>query len=248
MKRFLRISGSVIAFVLLVLTVIWWMADEKEPKGSSGEAADLMAQKMMAAVNKPAWDSTAYVQWTFRGEHAFLWDKERHIVQVDWEPYRVLLDINNIKGKAYQEDKELPAEQAKPLVMEAWEYFCNDSFWLNAVVKAFDPGTERSLVTLKDGRQGLKVAYSQGGVTPGDSYVWILDENHRPTSWKMWVSIIPVDGMEFTWDKWDTLSTGPVVSTFHQSSILDLDISEVKAGGSYEEFGLEEDPFGSLYH
>lgn len=248
MKRFLRISGSVIAFVLLVLTVIWWMADEKEPSGSSGEAADLIAQKMMAAVNKQAWDSTAYIKWTFREEHDFLWDKERHLAQIDWDGNRILLDINNIEGKAYREDQELSAEQARPIIQEAWEYFCNDSFWLNAVVKAFDPGTERSLVTLKDGRQGLKVSYSEGGVTPGDAYVWILDENHRPTSWKMWVAIIPVDGMEFSWDKWDTLSTGAVVSTFHQSSILDLDISGVKAAGSYKELGLEEDPFGPLYH
>ncbi|MGI9543709.1 MAG: hypothetical protein ACR2MX_10650 [Cyclobacteriaceae bacterium] len=246
MKRFLRISGSLIAFVLLVFAVIWWMAYENEPKGDPSNSADQVAEKMMAAVNKPAWDSTTYVQWTFRGEHTFLWDKDRHLVQVDWESNTVLLDINKIAGKAYQAGEELDEKRTAALVQEAWEHFCNDSFWLNAVVKAFDPGTERSLVKLKDGREGLKVSYSQGGVTPGDAYVWILDENSRPTSWKMWVEIIPVGGMEFTWEVWDTLSTGAIIATFHQSDILDLEISGVKAGMDYRDFGLRQDPFAEL--
>ncbi|MEZ4952350.1 MAG: hypothetical protein R2825_02080 [Saprospiraceae bacterium] len=34
--------------------------------------------------------------------------------------------------------------------------------------------------------------YKTGGVTPSDSYVWLLDENGQPTAWKMWVSITSI--------------------------------------------------------
>jgi hypothetical protein len=70
-----------------------------------------------------------------------------------------------------------------------------------APYKVRDPGTERKVVNTKMGK-GLLVTYTSGGVTPGDSYLWILDQNNRPVKWKMWVSIIPLGGLEFTWEDW----------------------------------------------
>ena len=135
--------------------------------------------------------------------------------------------LNTVTGQAMKNGKALSGAENEASVKAAWKHFCNDSFWLNAVVKAFDPGTTRTLVDLPDGRKGLKVQYSQGGVTPGDAYVWILDEQGLPTSWKMWVEIIPVGGLEFTWQDWATLSTGAKIATFHKSSILDLSLIHI---------------------
>ena len=99
---------------------------------------------------------------------------------------------------------------------------------------------------MPDGTEGLMVSYSSGGVTPGDAYLWILDENNLPKSWKMWVSIIPVGGMEFSWDQWTTLTTGAKVATLHESSFLNLDISDLKGAVNQEDLGLDEDPFRAL--
>ena len=112
------------------------------------------------------------------------------------------------------------------------------------MVKAFDPGTERSIVKLKDGREGLKVQYNTGGVTPGDSYVWFLDENGQPEAWKMWVSIIPLGGIENSWEGWQTLSTGAKISTTHTFLGKKREfLTGVKAGMNLSDFGLGEDPF-----
>ena len=101
------------------------------------------------------------------------------------------------------------------MVKTAIDFFNNDSFWLAAPFKAFDPGTERSIVNLKDGRKGLMVTYTSGGTTPGDTYVWILDENDRPTAIKMWVQILPLGGMEFTWENILTLPSGALIAQDH---------------------------------
>jgi hypothetical protein len=38
---------------------------------------------------------------------------------------------------------------------------------------------------------------------PGDSYV-VRRPKLQPKAWRMWVSIIPVGGLETTWEDWKT--------------------------------------------
>lgn len=121
------------------------------------------------------------------------------------------------------------AEESTAFINTAWNYFNNDSFWLCAPYKLFDPGKERSLVTLKDGREGLMITYTSGGSTPGDSYVWILDDYQMPVAIKMWVSILPIGGMEFTWENYQTLSTGAMVAQDHfLFGNVNIDIGELR--------------------
>lgn len=246
MKKVLKVIGILLVSLILLVGIGFWWINEAEPEGNQIAEADQLAQQMMQAVNKPAWDTTHYLQWTFKGMHHFVWDKQRNYTQVRWEDKTVLVDLNKVSGKAFQNGTAITGAENDALVTKAWEYFCNDSFWLNAVVKAFDPGTTRTLVTLPDGRKGLKVAYSQGGVTPGDRYVWILDEAGRPQAWKMWVNIIPFGGLEFSWEDWTTLATGAQIATLHKSWLLDLDMTNLKGGTQAKDIGLDEDIFAAL--
>ena len=250
MKKTIKLFGFAIVFLLAVLFVLWLIYNEKEPQGQAGPAADQMAEKMMAAVDKPAWDTTRYIQWTFaNGNHRYFWDKERNLVKINWKQNEVLLDTKKTEGRAWQKGIEIKNGNTNKLVHKAWAYFCNDSYWLNPVVKAFDPGTERSIVTLGDGRTGLKVKYKSGGVTPGDAYVWILDENYRPQAWKMWVKIIPLGGIENSWEGWTTLSTGAEISTTHTFFGKQMVfLKDVKAGMKLSDFGFEQDPFVAIWH
>ncbi|MBX2841955.1 MAG: hypothetical protein KTR26_09285 [Flammeovirgaceae bacterium] len=243
LKKILKYIG--LAFLAILIIIFSWgfINHEKEPVGQSGPEAEKVAQKILQSINISAWDSTKLVQWTFKGLHHYLWDKERNLIKVSWSDTEVLVNMDSIKGVSFENGVEMTGEENQKIVDQAWAYFCNDSFWLNASAKLFDPGTERSLVTLEDGRKGLKISYSSGGVTPGDAYVWLYDNNFRPTSWKMWVSIIPIGGMEFTWEDWETLSTGANVATLHQSKLLNIEITNLKAGQNFHDFGLNGDPF-----
>jgi hypothetical protein len=240
--KWLKWLLGIIGVIMLSLFIIVQVLSESMPQGSKGAQADALANKMFTAINKTAWDETAIVQWTFKGMHDFLWDKKRNLVKVSWDDYEVLVVLDETTGKAWKSGVELTGNEADKLVKTAWGYFCNDSFWLNAPAKAFDPGTERSIVK-HEGKDALMVSYISGGVTPGDSYLWILDEQGLPKSYKMWVSIIPVGGMEFTWEKWTNLPTGARIATFHKSKVLDIDISNLKSGTNFSDFGISKDPF-----
>lgn len=246
MRKFFKWFAIIIGGFILMIGIVLLVMNESKPIGQSGPAAEKLANKMLDAVNKAAWDTTGVIQWTFADRHDFLWDKERHFTKVTWEDYEVLLDINNITGKVYQKNQEITGEAAQKLLKTAWDYFNNDSFWLCAPMKVFDPYTRRTLVDLEDGSKGLLVHYDSGGTTPGDSYLWILDERGKPKAWKMWVSIIPVGGLEFSWEDWKILPTGANIPTLHKSAIFDLVLSDVRGARDLVSFGLKEDPFQVL--
>jgi len=241
--RILKWLLGIIALLVLGLFIFIKVSSEAKPTGTTGAAADALANKVLAAIDKPAWDTTGVVQWTFKGAHDFLWDKKRNLVKVNWDDNEVLVTLDETTGKAWKNGEEVTGEEGDKLVKAAWAHFCNDSFWLNAPAKVFDPGTERSIVDMPDGSKGLMITYKSGGVTPGDSYLWSLDKNGLPTGYKMWVSIIPVGGMEFTWEDYTTLPTGAKIATNHASKVLGIDITNLKAATDLASFGLSNDPF-----
>lgn len=245
MKTLLKIIGALVLLGVLAFAALRLFVHEAEPVSQPTSEADAMAQKMLAAVNKEAWDTTKIVTWTFPGGHEYVWDKTRHLAQVKWGDTKVLLNPKNITGKVYEAGQEVTGEDAKKTIKTAWDYFNNDSFWLNAPVKAFDPGTVRSIVELDDGRKGLKVQYTSGGTTPGDSYVWILDDTGLPTAYKMWVQIIPVGGLEFGWSNYKTLYSGAKVAQNHAGA-KELVLTGINAAETFEELGIEGDPFAEL--
>jgi hypothetical protein len=250
MKRFLKWLSILIGILLVCYAVIYFMFNEPLPKGEKGPKADALAHKMLKAVDKSAWDSTHIIQWTFTGIHNYLWDKKRNLVEITWGENRVLLNPDQINGKAWMGIDELSGSKADKMIQKAWTYWCNDSFWFNAVVKCFDPGTSRSIVKMEDGSDALMISYESGGVTPGDSYLWILDENGLPKSWKMWVKILPIGGVEFAWENWKTLATGTKVASIRRSKIinLELEMTNIKSATSLKAFGLNEDPFALISH
>lgn len=229
MKKRLRILGIVFLLLIVGLFTFYLVKNESLPEGQSGTEADAMAQKMLTAMNKTAWDSTKTVSWTFRGSHHYTWDREEHLVTVKWGDNTVTLNPEKVEGIAAVEGKALSADEEQGLIKTAWSFFNNDSFWLAAPYKVFDPGTERSIVTCADGREGLMVTYSSGGTTPGDSYVWILGDDNRPLACKMWVSIIPIGGIEFSWENFETLPSGALVATDHTAlGLLNIDLSNLE--------------------
>lgn len=246
MRKVLLWTGAFFGLLIVGAIITGLILNEPLPKGQEGPEADALAQKMLAAIGKEAWDTTGVVQWNFAGMHEFVWDKERNFVEVKWDGKDVLLNTKTLEGRAWQNEVELKEADKEAALQKAWALFCNDSFWLNAPAKVFDPGTKRSIVRMDDGSEALLITYTSGGVTPGDSYLWILNEDGLPVKWKMWVSIIPIGGIASSWDDWTTLPTGAKLASTHKISSITLNISDIKGARKLADL-MEEDPFAALH-
>jgi hypothetical protein len=109
----------------------------------------------------------------------------------------------------------------------ALENFNNDSFWMVAPHKIMDPGTEREIIK-EDAQEKLLVRYTSGGSTPGDVYVWKLDNNYRLQNFQMWVSLIPFDGIEAKWEDWEMTDAGFPISKRKTIFGVEIPISNIK--------------------
>ena len=241
MKKFL--------IVLLVLAAAGFGAykyfDESAPSGKKGEEAELLADKMLAAIGKDRWDAIPYIQWTFKDARHYVWDKQDDLADIKWDDYVVKMNLDDQSGIVSKAGEQIEGEKKQEMLEKAWGFWCNDSFWLNAPAKIRDGGTTRSVVKMDDGTDGLLVEYSSGGVTPGDAYLWALDETGLPVYYKMWVSIIPVGGMKATWTDWKDVM-GAKISTLHDLGSFSIPIGNLKAGETLAEMGLGDDFFDGV--
>lgn len=244
MKKFLKITAVIILILVVSIVGFLYFSSKPLPEGEKGIEAEALTDKIQDAINQKAWDSTAAVAFTFRGNHHYLWDKKHNLVQVEWDDTKVIYNNQTLEGLAYKNDKKLTDTDKTDAIKKANDYFNNDSFWLIAPFKLRDAGTTRSIV-MQDNQEALMITYASGGSTPGDSYVWLVDENYVPKAWRMWVSIIPVGGLETSWEDWKTFQNNLKIATSHKG-LIDLKLENVKAGQSIEEINDGINPFTEL--
>ena len=247
MKKIFKILGIIAGLVVFSGIVSYLILNEKLPIGQNPKEGDALAIKMLEALNKPAWDSTHVLRWNFKGIHTYIWDKKNNLVSVKWDDKEVLLNLSDWpKGKAFENRREITDKQLDVLRGKAYAYFCNDSYWLIAPFKVFDQGVSRSIVNTEDNKKALLVSYASGGVTPGDSYLWFLNDQNIPESYKMWVKIIPIGGAKATWENWIKSETGVMVAKDHKLGPMNVDCSDIKMGLSLESIGLKSDYFKTI--
>lgn len=215
-KAIFKFLGIGFVTLLIIGVLVYLFVDESVPVGTRGQEAEQLADEMLEALNKPGFDTIAMISFTYPGGHRYEWNKAENKVSVRWEENEVFLDLNK------------STEEFSTLEYEGYEYFLNDSFWLIAPFKVRDNGVIRSTVKVDDGR-GLLVTYTTGGVTPGDSYLWILDERGFPKAWKLWTSNVPLGGLKIGWGGW-VEKQGVWFSTFHPSMVIDLEITGLEVG------------------
>ncbi|MCX7549909.1 hypothetical protein [Xanthomarina sp. F2636L] len=231
-KRILKIVVGVIVFftlpTLLLYGFVYFKYNEELPIGTQGEQADALAIKMLDALNYEAYKNTNYIEWTFKKRRHYEWQKDKNTCLVYWEDYKVELNQNApAESKAFVHSFRVHDEKADELIKTALSYFNNDSFWLVAPYKVFDKGAERSVVTTKNGEEALLVTYTTGGSTPGDSYLWYFKDNGKPKSFRMWVDILPIGGLEASWSNWTTTESGAQLPTFHKMLLFGLEIDHI---------------------
>ena len=245
-KIFLTVFGILIGGALIVLLTIRLIVNQPLPVGESGPAAEALADRIEAATAQQAWRDTAAVEFTFdRHGNKHFYDKRRHLIEVIAPGEKTIRVLYNHKNQnqfvAFADGNRLSGAEAHAALQQAIKFHVNDVFWLNPFGALRAPGAKLALV----GERALLITYESGGVTPGDSYLIITDENGRPERWQMWVSVLPIRGLEFTFEDWKTYETGAVLSTTHNGSIAQVNLSGVKTYAQYPAPG-EADRFAPL--
>lgn len=246
MKKIYKILLIVLGLIIVVLGGLYLAFNEKKPTGIVSKDADVLALKMTTALGKSVWDSTNVVKWTFKGVHTYVWNKKDEQVLVKWDEYEVYLNLKDWqKGKAFENGVAVTDKKMDIFRGRAYEFFCNDSFWLMAPFKVFDEGVSRQIVDTPEG-QNLLVSYTSGGVTPGDSYLWQIGEDGKPVSYKMWVKIIPIGGVKATWESWIETQKGLFLAQNHKLGSLSLEMENIKTGQSLTAVGESETLFDKI--
>lgn len=229
-RRGLRIAAALLGLAGAAVLAVGCLS-ERRPEAQPSPEADALARRMERAVAADAWARTGAVRFTFHGAHQWLWDRAGSRARLRDDDTEVLFHTDGARrGVAFEDGEPLSGEALDLALERAWSAFCNDTFWLNPVVKLFDDGVRRSTVTLPaedGGGVGLLVEYGSGGVTPGDAYLWLLGPDDRPVAWKMWVQILPIGGVRVGFSDYRALDTGAVVSTRHEGALFTLELTDV---------------------
>ena len=228
MKKVFKFIGILLLLLIVAGGLFYFINNESLPEGKKGKEADALAAKMLIALNNDAFKNTETLKWSFRNEHFYTWDKQENIVHISWYNNKVTLYTKHPEKSELYIDGKISNNQE--LIKQAQNFFNNDSFWLVAPYKIFDSGTERRIVKHKN-KDALLITYTSGGSTPGDSYLWILDDNYLPTSFKMWTSIIPIGGISATWSNLKSTKSGIKLPTKHTLSLfgMEIDMGNIRA-------------------
>jgi hypothetical protein len=73
-----------------------------------------------------------------------------------------------------------------------------------------------------------------------------VDKSGVPEKYKMWVKIIPIGGVEATWEQWTKTKTGVSIATKHKLGPLTIVIDGLKTGYSLADIDAKSDLFDGI--
>lgn len=228
-SRLTKFSIAIMVLLLIGLISLKITFNDDIPQGTTGRAADELALRMLDALGHKKFLSSKELHWTFRNKNRYEWKLQQGLVDVYWDDYRVSYVTNSPRASfAWKDGHKLSGTAYDKALEYAQTNFNNDSFWVIGPHKLFDPGVERQAVTTANGNKSLLVTYTSGGTTPGDVYQWILNDDYLPVAMKMWVQIIPLDGITAQWQNWQLTEGGFPLPQSRSLYGIEIPVSEVK--------------------
>lgn len=193
--------------------------------------ADTLARRVYDASGGPeAWHSLSYLRFTYalerNGERqrtvVHFWNRQTGDYRVEMrgpggQPYVALFNVNTLQGQAYWQGDTLDAASSAEQLEVAYRRFTNDTYWLLAPFKLFDPGVVRTYApdSSTAETEALHLSFGNVGLTPGDQYWLFID---RATGRLVrWTYVLESDGPQttprsFVWEDYEEhiAPAGPV--------------------------------------
>jgi hypothetical protein len=190
--------------------------------------ADSVAHRLLRAHGMDAWASSPYLRFNFGIETPggaqtiarHLWNRNTGEYRIEWSAgpdsaYVALVNVREqhdgrLAGTAYLNGTELTGTADENAREEAYGRFVNDTYWLLAPLKAFDPGVNRTY--LPDSSTAthdvLQLTFNDVGRTPGDRYwLYVSIETGRLDRWAYRLEGMPEDASPrfYDWTQYQEL-------------------------------------------
>ncbi len=197
--------------------------------------ADSVAMQLYEALGGPqAWAALPVLRFDFGGIRdgqtriavRHLWNRQTGDYRVEWSPgpdstYVALFNVAGAEGvpegRVYLNGAPVAEAQRAPLMERAYQRFINDTYWLLAPVKLFDPGVRRTYAADSSSAEMhvLHLTFDEVGLTPGDQYWLFVDrETGRLHHWAFHLQGMDDEAAprRYRWTGYEQLATpaGPV--------------------------------------
>ena len=90
-NKILKFLGAIVLTLIIAISVFYFANNENIPEGKQGNEADLLANKMLKAINHEAFKNTELIEWSFRNQHFYKWYQQEDKVEVSWGKNKVVL-------------------------------------------------------------------------------------------------------------------------------------------------------------
>lgn len=190
---------------------------------------DSLAKRLADAHGGAAWASAPYLRFNFAVDRGsgegrpirHLWNRTTGDYRVEWGPsddttYVALINVNEVQdglpaGTVYLDGSALRGARDTTMRTRAYRRFINDSYWLLAPLKMFDPGVNRTYQADSSDAEHevLHLTFGDVGLTPDDEYWFYVDaETGRLDRWAFRLQGMADDASPaaFDWTDYQTLS------------------------------------------
>ena len=197
--------------------------------------ADSVAYRLLEAHGADALASARYLRFNFGVESPngsqtiarHLWDRTTGEYRVEWNSgpdssYVALVNVRDVTdgqatGTVYLNGSALSGAAAEQARQTAYQRFINDTYWLLAPLKTFDPGVNRSYVADSSTAEHdvIRLTFGDVGLTPGDTYwLYVSTDTGQLDKWAFHLQSMPDEApaQPFHWTGYKTLDApeGPV--------------------------------------
>jgi len=207
---------KIIAALSLLCLVAPVRAAERDPK------ADAIGKELIASLGgEQAWNKARQLRFDFVVDRdgktvarfSHVWDRYTGDYRVSGTdksgaPFVVLFNVNTKQGKAFLNGKPAAGEDEERLLKSAYGRFINDSYWLLAPWKIFDPGVNLAYGGEKPCPGGgtcdiLKLSFEDVGLTPKDVYwLWVTRDGHHMVQWQYVLNGAQEEPTTVLWKDW----------------------------------------------
>lgn len=218
MKQTQRVRLTLLA--MLLLASVTALGAERDAK------ADKVGKDLIDSLGgKSAWEKARELRFDFvvenegkvAGRRSHAWDRytgDYRMTGADpsGAPYAVYFNVNTKQGKVYVNSKPMEGEEADKLLKSAYARYINDTYWLLAPWKVFDPGVRMTYDGEKPCPAGgtcdvLKLSFEDNvGMTPKDVYwLWVTRDGHKMVQWQYILKGADEPPTTVQWNDWQNV-------------------------------------------